>query len=381
MTKAAKSSNARQTARTVLERGLKAAQEGKLKEALIDFENSIKEFPTADAYFSKVEALVALGRFDQALSEMKILEKELPTLESSTRASGKLEQFKRTLEATGAGSINMDASPLSQLNLDELSNLQDSEISQELLLIIPVNFEKHEEIIARFLDEKSLNQSDGFTLTNKENGSVIYDIDIKDRDEKLVDTLLSCGIGRLSDNDKAAIKTHTHLIYLSGPNAELAKYGMAEDQIELASDMLKTSAAVVEELGGACVYVATAGLTHTVKAWLDLSEEQGLAAFIEAYVQRIGGEGQIFSCGMHGLGLPDVSVELDLSDEEGATVLAEFLEHSLLNDLPPRDKTFQYKSAYRNETYEATCYQSGYEEDSWFYNQNGMWALTEAERP
>ena len=41
------------------------------------------------------------------------------------------------------------------------------------------------------------------------------------------------------------------------------------------------------------------------------------------------------------------------------------------------DKPFEYKSTIRNQTYEATCYQSGYEEDSWFFNQNGMWALTE----
>ncbi len=356
MSKSIKSaSGQKEKAQALLEQGLSAAHNGEFKNAVIHFDRSLAEHATADAYFAKVEVLVALGQFDLALAQIAVIESELPNLEGSEQAVQRLEQFKITLEATDGG----DA---------------DIEISQELLVIIPLHAPNKLEITAKLIAGNSLNSTDGATLINKESGAVIYDIEIKERDGDLVETLLSCGVGRLTTGDMAGIKDHTHLLYLSGPNAETASH--VDDQIELAADMLKTVSILLDELKGTCVYVATAGLTHTKAAWADLSEEQGLAAFIEAYVQRIGGEGQIFSCGMHGLGLPDVSIELDLSDDDGATLLAEFLEYSLLNELPPSDQAFKYHSPFRKETYDATCYQSGYEEDSWFYNQNGMWALT-----
>ena len=365
---------AKERAKDMLQQGLAAAHNGDLRQALTIFDSSIKEYPIPDAYFSKVEVLVALGKFDQALEEIVLLEERLPNLDGGPEFEQRLEQFKTTLDAIGE--VSEQSLPLTTSSFD-LSPLGEdlADITQELLVIIPLNYQSTEEILDLLTKVDSQNSSNGITLTNKESQAVIYDIDIKERDSDLSETLLSCGVGRLSSNHSEAIKNHTHLLYISGPNAEVAS--AAEDQIELASDMLKTVSILLTELKGECVYIATAGLTHTAEAWAELSEEQGLAAYIEAYVQRIGGEGQIFSCGMHGLGLPDVSLELDLSDEDGATLLAEFLEYCLVNELPPSDKPFEYKSNIRNQTYEATCYQSGYEEDSWFFNQNGMWALTE----
>ncbi len=357
MSKSAQSATShKENAQALLEQGLQAARKGDLKDAITDFDRSIAKHATADAYFAKVEVLVALGQFDLALAQLEVIESELPNLDGGEQVAQRLEQFKITLEAT------------------ESESESESEISQELLVIIPLHAENKAAIIAKLIESDLLNSTDGTTLINKDSGAVIYDIEIKERDGDLVETLLSCGVGRLSAADMGVIRDHTHLLYLSGPNAEAAS--QVEDQIELAADMLKTVSILLDELECTCVYVATAGLTHPKAAWAELSEEQGLSAFIEAYVQRIGGEGQIFSCGMHGLGLPDVSIELDLSDDEGATLLAEFLEYSLLNELPPGDQAFKYHSPSRKETYDATCYQSGYEEDSWFYNQNGMWALT-----
>jgi tetratricopeptide (TPR) repeat protein len=365
---------AKERALDMLQQGLEAAHNGDLRQALTIFDSSIKEYPIPDAYFSKVEVLVALGKFDQALEEIVLLEERLPNLDGGPEFEKRLEQFKTTLDAIGEVSEQSLSLTTSSFDLSTLSE-DLADITQELLVIIPLHYQSTEEILDLLTKVDSQNSSNGITLINKESQAVIYDIDIKERDSDLSETLLSCGVGRLSSNHTEAIKNHTHLLYISGPNAEVESE--AEDQIELASDMLKTVSVLLNELNGECVYIATAGLTHTAEAWAELSEEQGLAAYIEAYVQRIGGEGQIFSCGMHGLGLPDVSLELDLSDEDGATLLAEFLEYCLVNELPPSDKPFEYKSTIRNQTYEATCYQSGYEEDSWFFNQNGMWALTE----
>ncbi|MFA6208025.1 MAG: hypothetical protein WCT03_26430 [Candidatus Obscuribacterales bacterium] len=369
---APKSEPAKAKAQDMLQQGLAAAHNGDLKQALTIFDEAIEEYPIADAYFSKVEVLVALGKFDQALVEIVQLEQKLPNLDGGPEFEQRLEQFKTTLDAIGE--VTEQSLTTSDFDLGSLAE-EIADITQELLVIIPLNYKSTDEILDLLTKVDSLNSSNGITLINKESQAVIYDVDIKERDSDLSETLLSCGVGRLSKDHTKAIKGHTHLLYISGPNAEVES--AAEDQIELASDMLKTVSILLDELNGQCVYIATAGLTHTAEAWAELSEEQGLAAYIEAYVQRIGGEGQIFSCGMHGLGLPDVSLELDLSDEDGATLLAEFLEYCLVNELPPSDKPFEYKSNIRNQTYEATCYQSGYEEDSWFFNQNGMWALTE----
>ena len=72
---------AKERAKDMLQQGLEAAHNGDLRQALTIFDSSIKEYPIADAYFSKVEVLVALGKFDQALEEIVLLEERLPNLD------------------------------------------------------------------------------------------------------------------------------------------------------------------------------------------------------------------------------------------------------------------------------------------------------------
>ncbi|MBA4074995.1 MAG: hypothetical protein C0508_08130, partial [Cyanobacteria bacterium PR.023] len=209
---------AKERAKDMLQQGLAAAHNGDLRQALTIFDSSIKEYPIPDAYFSKVEVLVALGKFDQALEEIVLLEERLPNLDGGPEFEQRLEQFKTTLDAIGE--VSEQSLPLTTSGFDLSSLGEDlADITQELLVIIPLNYQSTEEILDLLTKVDSQNSSNGITLINKESQAVIYDIDIKDRDSELSETLLSCGVGRLSANHTEAIKNHSHLLYISGPNA------------------------------------------------------------------------------------------------------------------------------------------------------------------
>jgi hypothetical protein len=248
--------------------------------------------------------------------------------------------------------------------------------SQEIIVAIFGRWATSREILAKLTDPASQNSCDGSTLINKKTGTVVYEVDIRDRDPELVSSVVSCGAGRLNARSIEAIKDHTHYVVLTGPVGSVAN--PVNSQMEAALDMLNTVAVLVEELHGAVVHVATAGITHTPEAWVGMNNEQDTTATINAFVQRIGGSGAFFSCGMHAFGYGDACLKASLPATTGAKVLFEFLLYTLAKNLGSDASPFVFNPRAVAGDYRATfgpCIE--WEEDSAFFNKFGLWTLTE----
>ena len=234
--------------------------------------------------------------------------------------------------------------------------------------------------MTKLVDPASQNSCDGSTLVNKKSGKVVYEIDVRDRDPELVSSVVSCGAGRLNARNIEAVKDHTHYVVLTGPVGSLVS--PIESQMEAALDMLNTAAILVQELNGAVVHVATAGITHTPEAWVGMNNERDMTATINAFVQRIGGGGAFFSCGMHAFGFGDACLKASLPATTGAKVLFEFLLYTVEQKLGAAASPFVFSAENAGCNYSVIygpCVE--WEEDSAFFNKFGVWTLNEVDSP
>jgi hypothetical protein len=247
--------------------------------------------------------------------------------------------------------------------------------TQEITVAIFGRWANRTEIMARLVDESSQNSSDGVTLINKKSGKVIYELDVHKRDFDLVNSVVSCGAGRLNASNIEAVRDHTHYIVLTGPVGTVAN--QIKSQLEAAVDMLNAVSILVQELNGSVVHVATAGITHPSEAWVAMSLQQDNTAIVNAFVQRIGGSGEFFSCGMHALGFADACLKEAIPAADGAKVLFEFLLHSLRTRLDPQGSSFIFRARSVSGSFRAISGKcTEWDEESTFYNRFGTWTLT-----
>jgi len=249
--------------------------------------------------------------------------------------------------------------------------------SQEITVAIFGSWRDRQEIESKLADPDSQNFFDGRTLINKARGKVVHEIDVRDRDPGLVASVVSCGAGRLGEKDIEAINEHSHYIVLTGPVSDCVNH--SKSQTEAALDMFNTAAALVQDLQGSAVHVATAGITHTLESWVAMNNECTDSAKVNAFVQRIGGSGIFFSCGMHAFGCADACLVDNLPSAEGSKVLFEFLLHTLSNKLEPQQAPFIFEpqslpvsGGFRVTSGKCT----EWDEKSSLYNRFGVWNLT-----
>ncbi|MBS2006212.1 MAG: hypothetical protein JST01_04185 [Cyanobacteria bacterium SZAS TMP-1] len=246
--------------------------------------------------------------------------------------------------------------------------------SQEIIVAIFGRWANTAEIAARLADSSCRNFCQGRTLINKQFGRVIYDLEIRERDPALSSSVISCGAGRLSPREIDAVHEHTHYVVLTGPVSAVVSH--VQSQVEAALDMLNTVAALIQDLSGDVVHVATAGISHTLESWVDMNNQCNESATVNAFVQRIGGGGVFFSCGMHAFGYADARLTEDLPPAEGAKVLFEFLLHSLTTGLNNQGSPFVFQSQSVEGGFRATIGQcTEWRKDSALYNRFGVWNL------
>jgi hypothetical protein len=104
------------------------------------------------------------------------------------------------------------------------------------------------------------------------------------------------------------VRRYTVNVGLTGPGGSL----------DAAKTMLQAGAAIVRA-GGAGVFIDNSGLAHGGGQWLELADDAGPEAVSFAYVTLVRGDGDVYTLGMHVMGLPDVIVkeeDLDPEDDE-----------------------------------------------------------------
>jgi hypothetical protein len=104
----------------------------------------------------------------------------------------------------------------------------------------------------------------------------------------------SCRQPALADELKV-VDGYTVNILLSGPGGSM----------EAARTMMRVGAAVVRA-GGAGVFIDNSALAHGGQHWLEMTDDAGPDALSFAFVAIIKGQAEVWTMGMHALGLRDV---------------------------------------------------------------------------
>jgi hypothetical protein len=98
-----------------------------------------------------------------------------------------------------------------------------------------------------------------------------------------------------TEAELATVDRYTVNVLLSGPGGS----------IQAARAMMQAGAAVVRA-GGAGVFIDNSGLAHGGQHWLEMTADGGPDAVSFAFVAIVGGQAEVWTMGMHVLGLRDV---------------------------------------------------------------------------
>ncbi len=98
-----------------------------------------------------------------------------------------------------------------------------------------------------------------------------------------------------TNDELATVDGYTVNVLLSGPGGSL----------QAARTMMQAAAAVVRA-GGAGVFIDNSALAHGGQKWIEMSEDGGPDALSFAFVAIVRGQTDVWTMGMHVLGLRDV---------------------------------------------------------------------------
>jgi hypothetical protein len=110
----------------------------------------------------------------------------------------------------------------------------------------------------------------------------------------------------LTKDELATVNGYTVNVYLSGPGGSL----------QLARTMMEAGAAMVRA-GGAGVFIDNSALAHGGRHWLEMTEDGGPDALSFAFVAIVRGKSEVWTMGMHVLGLRDVVMKRSDIEADG----------------------------------------------------------------
>jgi hypothetical protein len=99
-------------------------------------------------------------------------------------------------------------------------------------------------------------------------------------------------------DELATVDHYTVNVCLSGPGGSQ----------QAALTMMQAGAAIVKA-GGAGVFIDNSGLAHGGQDWLEMTEDGGADALSFAFVGIVGGRTDVWTMGMHALGLRDIVMQ------------------------------------------------------------------------
>jgi hypothetical protein len=128
-----------------------------------------------------------------------------------------------------------------------------------------------------------------------------------------------------AEDELAQIDGYTVNIGLCGPGGSL----------EAAQQMMEAGAAIVRA-GGIGVFNDNSALAHGGQLWLEMTEDSGPDALSFAFVSIIRGDTEVWTMGMHVLGLRDLVMQR--SDvEDGGFDIVEVIRYLARGDKPVAD--------------------------------------------
>jgi hypothetical protein len=113
-----------------------------------------------------------------------------------------------------------------------------------------------------------------------------------------------------TEDELAIVDDYTVNVLLSGPGGSM----------EAARAMMQAGAAVVRA-GGAGVFIDNSTLAHGRQDWLEMTEDGGPDALSFAFVAIVSGKAEVWTMGMHVLGLRDVIMKRADVGEDGFDII------------------------------------------------------------
>ncbi len=191
-------------------------------------------------------------------------------------------------------------------------------------------------------------------------------VEVREHDPDLARTFHLGTGGRLEPQDLDAIDGHTFALVVH--SRELSTVA-ALDMLRLGSGLLAA--------GGIAVKIDTAGFVHSASAWHQHSAAGELWDLYVAFVVFVRGEQTFYTCGMHNFGLPDCSVDRDLSPENAYDLLTRFNTYVLAEAPIFEDgHTFSLSAESPRYRLQRRSYDL-VERDRLTYNPFGRWHLTQ----
>ncbi len=128
-----------------------------------------------------------------------------------------------------------------------------------------------------------------------------------------------------TDDELAAVDGYTVNVLLRGPGGSM----------QAARTMMQAAAAVVRA-GGAGVFIDNSALAHGGRKWLELTADGGPDAVSFAFVTIVRGQTDVWTMGMHVLGLRDVVMKR-AEVESGGFDIIEVVRYLSRGDNPVED--------------------------------------------
>ena len=113
-----------------------------------------------------------------------------------------------------------------------------------------------------------------------------------------------------TDEELATVDNYTVNVTLSGPGGSL----------DAARKMMRSAAAMIEA-GGAGVFIDNSGLAHGGKDWLMMTDDGSPDAVSFAFVSIVRGKTDVWTMGMHVLGLRDILMKREDIETHGFDIV------------------------------------------------------------
>src|SRR5207247_4477239 len=128
-----------------------------------------------------------------------------------------------------------------------------------------------------------------------------------------------------TEEELATVAGYTVNVFLSGPGGSM----------QAVRTMMQAGAAIVRA-GGAGVFIDNSGLAHGGQDWLAMTEDGGPDALSFAFVSMIRGRAEVWTLGMHVLGLRDIVMKRADVEQEGFDIV-EVIRYVCRGDKPIDD--------------------------------------------
>lgn len=192
------------------------------------------------------------------------------------------------------------------------------------------------------------------------------ELDFQARDDRMAAAFRAAGPHWVGTPEMQRIADHSAVAYL-----------VVDGGVAMTAEALMQAADALLEAGGLGVKVESSGVAHPPADWRELCAHLHLFSAHRAYVLYVTGP-QVYSCGMHNLGLRDAIVDNDGDTAEAVELLRAFTRY-LFTESPTIRAGQTFGAAQDAPVYRLLDDPGpGYEDDSLYANPFGFWRLVRA---